>query len=279
MKKLIIILVLFASTLINAEDLKLIVEKSFNVNSGEKLYLKGEGGGDVEVTAWDKNEVQVKIYGNSKAERKMDFTAEKREKEVYVKGERKGSNFFFSLSNLDVKYKVMVPKDYVLEISTSGGDVKINEVQGSKKISTSGGDIEIVNCKGVLNCSTSGGDITVNNVNGDINLSTSGGDINIKTSDCKINASTSGGDISVEYKGENKGIDLGTSGGDIKLAVEKDIKADLMLKTSGGEISVNLPLTSTEKISTFKFIGKTNGGGNLISVSTSGGDIEINQIK
>lgn len=279
MKKLIIICVLFISTLINAEDLKLIVEKSFNVNSGEKLYLKGEGGGDVEVTAWDKNEVEVKIYGNSKAERKIDFKVEKKEKEVYVKGEKKGSDFFFSFSNINIKYKVMVPKEYVIEVGTSGGDVIINDVTGLKKVSTSGGDITIKNSKGELKCSTSGGDIEVENFDGDIDLGTSGGDIKLKTKNCKVIASTSGGDITVEYNGENKGIDLSTSGGDIKLSVEKDIKADLMLKTSGGEISVSLPLSSTEKVTSSKFIGKTNGGGNLISATTSGGDIGITQIK
>lgn len=277
MKK-ILLLVMFIFSVINAEDLKLLQEKSFEVNPGEKLFLAAGGGGDVDVKCWDKNEVSVKIYGNSKAERKIEFTVEKKEKEVYVKGEKKGSSFFSSFSNIQVKYTVMVPKEYMLEIKTSGGDVDVESVTGIKKISTSGGDIEMKNTKGELKASTSGGDIKIDNTEGTVDVSTSGGDIKINTSNAKLSASTSGGDVSVKYFGENKGIDLSTSGGDITLVLDKNIKADLELKTSGGEISVQLPLSSTEKITTSKFLAKSNGGGNLIKASTSGGDITVDSL-
>ncbi|HPN39128.1 MAG TPA: DUF4097 family beta strand repeat-containing protein [Melioribacteraceae bacterium] len=279
MKNLLFVVFVFLFSLnLLAEDLKLLQEKSFNVNKGEKLFLSAGGGGDVIIKSWDKNEVNVKVYGNKKAESKMDFTIEKKEMEVYVKGERKGSGFFSSFSNIRLKYTVMVPNEYMLELKTSGGDIKIDFVSGLKKLSTSGGDIELSSTKGSVSASTSGGDIVVDNTEGDISVSTSGGDIKLKTVNSKIEASTSGGDVLVELRGENKGIDLSTSGGDIKLLVEKSIKADLELRTAGGDISVNIPLTSTEKISSSKFIGKCNDGGNSIKATTSGGDIAVKEI-
>ncbi len=279
MKKILAVLFVLLSTVFtNAEDLKLLHEKSFNVNAGEKLFVSAGGGGDVIVDCWDKNEVLVKIYGNRKAESKIDFTLEKKEKEVYVKGERKGSGFFSSFSHINVKYTVTVPKDYMLELKTSGGDIKVDLVNGLKKLSTSGGDIILKNTRGEISGSTSGGDILIENTEGDISVSTSGGDIKVKTINSKLEAATSGGDVDVDYKGENKGIDVSTSGGDIKLAFEKNIKANLELRTSGGEISVSLPLSSTEKISTSKFIAKCNEGGKEIKATTSGGDIIVTEL-
>lgn len=276
MKKIFItLLVLFVGLVVKAEDLKLLHEKSFNVNLGEKLFVSTEGGGDIIVDCWDKNEVLVKIYGNKKAERNVNFIIEEKEKEVYVKGERKGIGSFFSFSNINVKYTVTVPKKYMLELKTSGGDIKVDFVEGLKKLSTSGGDIVLKQTNGEIKASTSGGDISIENAAGDIDVSTSGGDIKLKAELGKIAASTSGGDINIEYEGENKGIELSSSGGDIKLSVNKDVKANIELKTAGGEISVNLPLTSTEKITSSKFIAKCNGGGNILKAVTSGGDITL----
>ncbi|MFH0735423.1 MAG: DUF4097 family beta strand repeat-containing protein [bacterium] len=252
MKKYLFTLVLLLSAIsLYAEPLKLLHEKTFNVNPGEKLYLQTESG-DINITSWDKNEVKVKILGNSKAERKMEFTMEKKDKEVYISGEKKGGNIFNWFSNVSIRYEIVVPIEFFLELKTSGGDISIKKVNGLKKLRTSGGDIDLIDISGEANASTSGGDITADNKKGELNVSTSGGDIIIKSQSGKISASTSGGDVKLEYYGENEGVDLSTSGGDIEVYLQSGFKANAELKTSGGDISIAFPTTSTDKMSSSK---------------------------
>ena len=116
MKK--ILFVLFSAFLcvsIYADGLNKIVEESFDVNKGEKLYLDTDNG-DVIIKCWDKDVVLVKVLGNKKAESKMNFDLIKKEKEVYVRGEKKGSSFFNFFSNVKVRFEVMVPVKYNVEI-------------------------------------------------------------------------------------------------------------------------------------------------------------------
>jgi len=267
--------VLFTAALFGGE-LKLLQEQTFKVSQGEKLFVEGEGG-DIIIKSWDKDEVLVKIFGNSKAEKNIEFTIIQKEKEIFVSGKRKSKNIFNFFTSLSVKYEVMVPKKFYMELITSGGDIMVTDVDGNKLLKTSGGDIVIVKGAGELTASTSGGDIQVENTTGKVDVSTSGGDIIIKGNDMSIDAETSGGDIVVEYSGENKGINVGTSGGDITVLLEKTFKGDAELKTSGGDIEILLPSTSQGKLSSSKFVGKINDGGLPLVCKTSGGDITVKE--
>ena len=276
-KYLLTIVLMFCAILMYAEPLKLLHEKTFNVNPGEKLYLQTESG-DIKITSWNKNEVSVKILGNSKAEKKMEFTLEKKDKEVYISGEKRGNNIFNWFSNINIRYEIIVPEDHFLELKTSGGDISVKNVNGIKKLTTSGGDIDLRDISGEVYASTSGGDITIDNKKGNLDISTSGGDIVVKSQSGKIDASTSGGNVKLEYYGENEGVDLSTSGGDIEVYLQSGFKADAELKTSGGDVSIDFPTSSTEKMSSSKFVGKLNGGGNRLDCHTSGGDIDLREL-
>src|ERR1700674_1105604 len=58
----------------NHHDLNLIYEKSLQTEAG-KILNTSSVAGDIEISTWDKNEVSVKIYGNSEAELKLVFDA------------------------------------------------------------------------------------------------------------------------------------------------------------------------------------------------------------
>lgn len=274
-------------------SVRLLHEKSFDVNPGEMLEVKADVG-DVEIKAWDKNEVYVKIYGNRRAEDKMDFEIERTSGGVRVTAEKEGSSWFNWFGSISVKIEIKVPVDFNLDTKTSGGDINADDVNGEASLKTSGGDVKVKNCKGRFTMKTSGGDVNVYNhigntaagtsggdiefvkCKGDINAGTSGGNIKLEVSDAKIEASTSGGDIRVNYSGDCMGIKLTTSGGDIDLRLVDNVSADLELYTSGGDIDVNLMNVKVDKVSRGKYIGRVNHGGEKIYCKTSGGDITVN---
>jgi len=272
---------------------KILHEKTFKVQAGELLLVKAQGG-DIGVKAWDKDEVYIKVVGTEKAGKKIKFTFKKTEDGVVVEAKKKGNNWFNWGSGINYRILIRTPVDFNVNLQTSGGDVKLigltgnhsvktsggdilaKDVKGEVSLTTSGGDIKTENCETDISASTSGGDIEINDNTGNVSVATSGGDIDLAVSNGKVSASTSGGDIVISYSGENKGIHAGTSGGDIKVTLPRDIKADALFKTSGGEVEVEFPNATVDVVKSYKYEGKLNGGGEKIICKTSGGDIIVN---
>lgn len=233
--------------------------KTFKINSGKDLILTTESG-DVLITPWEKNEVEVKIIGNERARERMRFTFQANDNKIEINGKRDGSGWSW-FSGMKLEYEIMVPTSFNINISTSGGDIKVGGVNGTVLLNTSGGDIWADRCTG------------------SVEAKTSGGDINIYTSNSPVYARTSGGDIELEYSGDNKGIELKTSGGDIYLKVSPTIKANAELSTSGGSVSNSgVTISNASKMSRTKIIGEINGGGEKLIARTSGGDVELKKL-
>lgn len=236
-------------------DHDLIQERSFPISPGKDLRIK-VGGGDINVSTWDKHEVNIKVFGNNNAKEKLEFKFDNSESFVELVTESKNSfsNWF---KNISFKVEVKVPSEFNSKLHTSGGDVKVVGITGTQEISTSGGDVVCNDFDGIIDASTSGGDIT------------------LRGSNAQVTAHTSGGDVSLDYSGENMGIDLSTSGGDIRVKLPEQFNADMKLSTSGGEVSCNLTMNNASRISEHKIIAELNNGGNEFIAHTSGGDIDV----
>lgn len=252
-----ILIVFVNNSLASKDDLQLLKEKSFPISPGNNL-LVDLSSGDVKVTYWDKEEVNVKIFCNENAKEKMNFSMEKTVDLVKVTGKRK-SSWSSWLSNVNVEVEIKVPAQFNLDINTAGGDIKCGGITGKAELNTSGGEIWADKFSGVLNASTSGGNIF------------------LFCCDADIDAETSGGDIKMEYEGENKGIELSTSGGDIEIKVPNEFTATMELSTSGGDVSCSLNMSNVKKSSGSSLIGDLNGGGQKLSARTSGGDIKVSK--
>ena len=275
---IILSIIILTAAWVNAysDNLKVIEEKTFQIQPGKNLKVDASSGG-VSITSWDKNEVYVKILGNEKTEDKMEFKFKNDEDEVEVIAKRKSWLTGWFSSGIKLRIEITVPKKFNTKIETSGGGINIQDVSGNLYLSTSGGGITFKNVSGKFNVSTSGGGITGINFQGDLDASTSGGGISLSGRDSKIKAETSGGSISLDYEGDNKGIYLSTSGGGIQIKLPEDFNASAKLSTSGGRVSCNLTANNAEKISSTEFIADLNKGGNTLYAETSGGGITVSK--
>jgi len=295
--KLIMLLILtifvFISSTTSIAKEKVLFEKHYDVKMGETLFAKMVSA-DIIISSWDKEEVSVVIEGSEKINDYYDFDFSYESGIVKVKSEKKSDWDIFSFSR-GFKLIVSVPSKFKLDLKTSGGDIGIKMVDGTKEIITSGGDIEVENSKGDLGAITSGGDISiikyvgrsvlktsggnivVKELKGGLEAATSGGDIEIFSNEGEISAKTSGGDIVLNYDGENRGIELGTSGGDISILLNPVFTADVLLKTSGGSIKNNFNNSKMNELTKSKFVGKFNNGGSSLTAKTSGGSITVDE--
>ena len=158
-------------------------------------------------------------------------------------------------NELNISFKLYMPKSVSTDLHTSGGSISISNVTGEQDFKTSGGSLNVANVKGKINGRTSGGSIQVSDSDSEIDLSTSGGSIAAKDCSGNIKLNTSGG--SLEFKRINGNIQAKTSGGSVN---GKDITGDVNAHTSGGNIN----------------FGNISGS---LQASTSGGNIDVEMTK
>jgi len=273
-------------------------EKKFSVSPGGTLHVATDVG-SIKITGTGSNEVSVvaQLRGRDRDVEGFEITAEETKGGVEVLGKGKFKRgWFWNSSELTVDYTIQVPREYSLDVQTSGGDVEVSSlkgeirggtsggnivlgaIEGKVMMETSGGDIRVEKTTGDLKMQTSGGNITIGNVEGAVDVGTSGGDIRLGEVRGRVRAETSGGNVRVKVTGANDGIYAETSGGNIEVMIGKNVGADLDAATSGGEVECELPVTVKGKISESRIRGTVNGGGKMIYAHTSGGNVSIKAI-
>ncbi len=246
------------------------ITKTFKVQEGGQLIIS-DVRGDVRITTWDKKEVFVKEL------KRMDVYTEEEAKTVLEKSKsnyrQRGNTIeiggeYYSRDWIKSEFDVTVPKVFMVDIKTRGGDISVSRLNGEVKLKTSGGDIVLEEIDGEVDSHTSGGDIEVINSTKSVRIKTSGGDIKLENIGGPLVAKTSGGDIVL--RGSKSRMDLHTSGGSIEI---RDAGGEVKAHTSGGDIDVVNTQGDVEVHTSGGDIDLRNIGGRL-DASTSGGDIK-----
>ena len=198
----------------------------------------------------------------------------------------------FSSGSSRVRFSIEVPRDYSVELRTTGGSVQVRDlnaavrartsggsalvqnVAGTASLATSGGSIEVAHLTGSANLSSSGGSEDVTDSVGDLDLDTSGGSVRVVNDDGKIHAETSGGSARAQLQ-VNRGVSLQTSGGGITLLLPQDAHASIDAQSDGGSIRFDFPLSTTRIDGDSHLAGTLVGGGPPIDLHSSGGSIRV----
>ena len=218
------------------------------------------------------------------------------------------------LNQLEICFLVTVPQQYNVDLNTIGGSVSVADLTGDVRVRTSGGSLRFQSITGTVLGHTSGGSIEAVDVAGDVQVRTSGGSLrfgaiqgfisgrtsggSIKVVDCSggtnvrtsgggiwlggigknVNARTSGGSIQAAMTTQPQSeCSLRTSGGQITFTLIPDVAVDLEAKASGGRVSTDFAVESTiqGKVPKNRLEGSINGGGPLLKLRTSGGNIHL----
>jgi hypothetical protein len=159
-----------------------------------------------------------------------------------------------------------------INASTSGGNITSENIEGTLVISTSGGNISAKNITKGFTGHTSGGNVMVNSVHGPVDVGTSGGSMHLDDISGSLKAHTSGGDISATITKLDGPLDIGTSGGSLHATIPAGLGLDLDMSAE----YINTPLTNfTGSAKRSRIVGKMNGGGLPVHMSTSGGSISL----
>ena len=192
---------------------------------------------------------------------------------------------------------------------TAGGGIELGSATQSAYLSTAGGSIQVKKCDGELRASTAGGSVEVGDVGGGATLETQGGSIRLASANGVVRATTSGGGI--RLTGLTHGVTAKTAAGPIyaEFVAGRNSFSESYLETSVGDVVVYLPpdlpltvratidaATGHRMISDFPEVkisaeggdwgsrevygqGAINGGGPLLKIRTTAGNIELRRGK
>ena len=149
-----------------------------------------------------------------------------------------------------------------MEVKNSGGDVRIDTADEETVAGTSSGSIVIKLAKGKVDARNSGGKIEVNEARDVVLAHTSSGPIIVR--------------LGAEPKADSH---LEVSGGDITVTLPRSAAVDVDARTSGGKVVSAFPVTSivSGEPKPGALRGKINGGGSMLSLRASSGDIRLNE--
>ncbi|HVB59488.1 MAG TPA: DUF4097 family beta strand repeat-containing protein [Candidatus Acidoferrales bacterium] len=209
---------------------------SIPTHDGQRLHLVSELG-NVIIHTQDSGKVDYHVRLEADASQKnarqllKDFNISARETPdgVHLKGHAPS----VSTGRLWVTLEVNVPRNYSLDVSTGGGNIETDDINGRVVLSSAGGSIMIGNIDGSAHLETGGGHITVKNVSGELVANTGGGHITTGSIGGNASLHTSGGHIRVASVGGT--AHLVTGGGNVSL---EHSGGALVAETAGGQIEV-----------------------------------------
>lgn len=318
-------LLILLSTAASAAGIEDRVRRTFDAAPGGTLTIDTQVG-SIEVTPTSTSGVVVEVIRTARttdpkkarelfSEMSLDFSQQGNDVRITSRRRKDDWPFFNWNSGLRVRFQVSVPYRYNVDLSTSGGDIRVSDLGGQTSCRTSGGDIVLGKMAGSVKATTSGGDVSITGGAGAVVLKTSGGDIKIGDAGQNLEATSSGGDISIgRVNGEVTaktsggdisiaevlgGIDAQSSGGDLTASIARQPSRDSRLSTSGGTVTVTLgsgigveldartsggsvdsqiPVTVSGRLERSSVKGKVNAGGPLLHLRTSGGDIRLRKM-
>jgi DUF4097 and DUF4098 domain-containing protein YvlB len=189
-----------------------------------------------------------------------------------------------------------------IHAETGGGNVLVMSGDQSAMIEAGGGNVEIRHCLGRVKASTGGGSITLGDIGGPADIQTAGGSIRLASAKGRVGASAGAGAIEL-YGVPSARVETGAGGITVKFINTGAERSDSVLETSAGDITVyiaadvalsvraSVDLGNGHHITsdfsdihiaseggqwgprTLNAEGKLNGGGPVLKVRTTTGDI------
>jgi DUF4097 and DUF4098 domain-containing protein YvlB len=287
------------------------LDSVLSARPGGKLTLNIEPGGSIQVKAADDNRLRVHIEERRECEPACRVDFDNDDGSVRIRAYNSGHP---RRTKGELRFRIEVPKNYDLDLHTTGGSVSIDGVNGDIKGRTMGGGLEFANLSGRMDfstmgggvrvsdseldgrVSTMGGNVTLDNVRGDLRGSTMGGNVtqrgdaramsssasrsvsssgNRSRSSGVVRMRTMGGPIDVDDADE--GADVETMGGNIHIG---RAGADVRAMTMGGSITLDevdgaINATTLGGDVTAKMVGDASRGDRDIHISSLHGDIDV----
>src|SRR5512146_1914714 len=196
--------------------------------------------------------------------------------------------------NISIDFEVWVPHETTLKANSGSGDVTIDNLKSMLTVSTGSGNVKVAQNDGDVRANTGSGDVILDGISGNVNGETGSGNITLAmTGPGTVRLGTGSGDVTARNVKGGLRIHTGsgnvtadgdvtsdwnmeTGSGDVRIQLPQTARFDLAAQTGSGDLRINRQITmnggTTDK---HRMRGKVNGGGPLVELHTSSGNIEL----
>jgi len=200
------------------------------------LYM-GEGlrpdKGSLEVTSQDANEVRVSANASGWGASGVSFRLEHDANTVRLYGRVTGT-LSWLFGGPRVAVRVWVPREFSLDLRTSAGPVRIDDVSGRIRARAADAPIEVSAAAGSLRLRTNRGDVRVAEVQGDVDVRVSEGHLELSWITGNVAARTGWGKIEADHVSGSLTLASGHGGIEIR-----EVEGPARAKTERGGILVS----------------------------------------
>jgi beta-lactamase regulating signal transducer with metallopeptidase domain/DUF4097 and DUF4098 domain-containing protein YvlB len=283
------------------EEADSVFERTLAAAPGERIAIDLRMGGGVTVHAWDQAQVRMRavLSGDHVRDTRVTFARAGGGLEL-----RAYMGSYPNNSRNSNSFELWVPRKFDVSISSAGGAIAIDGVEGRFSGQTGGGEITLENVKGEASLTTGGGEVQVTrsaldgrvttgggkaivtSTTGNVRVSSGSGPV-IRTTDDQARVYGVGGLSATTSIGADKpliiadgqvisggNVSFSSAGGDIRL---QDVPNGGSFNTGGGEIVIG----AVGGRASF-----TTGGGNItlnrvsgdVSATTGAGEVQITVI-
>jgi DUF4097 and DUF4098 domain-containing protein YvlB len=259
-------------------------DTSVAVARGQRLEVNAYGG-DIRVSAWDRNTVRIEANGSDRDRVQINSSATT--VSVRTQG-RHGPPSEIDLKITAPAWMALNLAGVHTNVTVQGcqAPVSVETVEGEVKVSGGNGLVSLRSVQGSVALQGAKGRISVNSVNEDVQVTKSSGDIMAETVNGEItldvvdaatvDANTVNGDISYNGPVRNGGrYSFSTHNGDVTLTVAEGTNASVAVSTFNGEFESEfpVPLSGTRKGKGFNF---TLGNGSAqVTLESFQGTIQL----
>jgi hypothetical protein len=146
-----------------------------DLDLGEGLRLDQ---GSLEIRSHDADVVHVLSNASGWASWAVQLRLDREGDRVRLTG-RVGGTMPWLFGGPRLEVQIRVPREFGVDLRTSAGPIRIEDLQGAVRARTRAGAIEVSGVEGPLHLRAASGDIRVHEVTGPVDARTSGGDIRV----------------------------------------------------------------------------------------------------
>ena len=164
-----------------------------------------------------------------------------------------------------------------MRLDTSSGRITVGEVEsGTGRIEVSSGDVDLGALRADdVEMKLSSGDLEIGELEiAALRVDTSG-DARIASGRGGIVLDGSSGKVDISLDELTGGIGIDVSSGDVTLHLPRESAFDARLKASSGRIESEFPIIGDVSSDRDDVAGSVNGGGSMVEIETSSGDIRL----
>jgi DUF4097 and DUF4098 domain-containing protein YvlB len=237
--------------------------KTYNLTGKPDLRVQTSDA-DIRVETWNQNQIEARVITTGYKIGDGGVQIIEHQSGNSVEMEVKLPRHFFSVSigtrSHRVEVAIRMPAQGEVNLATGDGSIRLQGLRGEMDLKSGDGAEEIEDVDGRLRAQTSDGHIRARGRFDELDLSTGDG---------RVEATVLPGSTLAQ------GWNVRTGDGSVHLQLPSDLSAEVDLHTGDGHISLEVPITVSGQMAGNHIHGKLNQGGNLFTIHTGDGSIEV----